>query len=347
MTNNVAEALIAWYDENARVLPWRGFHDAYRTWISEIMLQQTRVDTVIPYYHRFLGRCPTLEVLAKGPEEDVLKAWEGLGYYSRARNLLRGARQVMAEYGGRIPEETEQLIRITGIGPYTAGAIASIAYDRRVPAVDGNVIRVLSRVFGIREDAAKPDIRRRLEELAGELVPASRPGDYNQSVMDLGATICVPGTPDCEACPLQKHCDAYAQGDAAELPVLPQAKPPRVIQYHVLLLRSGERFLLRQRTEKMLQGLWVFPLFEADEGAEVLSAEAVGRKLRLPVSEPVLRGRARHVFTHQIWEMTLWAAQTEKDVEAPGGYAFVTVEEFDQLTFPVAMKAAVAAAKGL
>ena len=234
----ISSALLSWYDCCARNLPWRGFHNAYRTWVSEAMLQQTRVETVLSYYPRFLERFPTLSDLAAADEADVLKAWEGLGYYSRARNLWKGARQVMDQYGGILPRDPEQLRSICGIGPYSAGAIASIAYDIPVPAVDGNVIRVISRIYGIRTDVQEKETRRRIETLAAGLVPSERPGDHNQAVMDLGATICVPGTPDCANCPLSVFCDAFLTGDAADLPVLPKAKPQKCIPYAVLLIRS-------------------------------------------------------------------------------------------------------------
>ena len=192
----ITAALLAWYDRSARTLPWRGIHDPYRTWVSEAMLQQTRVETVLSYYGRFLSRFPDLPSLAAAEEADVLKLWEGLGYYSRARNLLKGARMVMENCGGQRPADPERLRAICGIGPYMAGAIASIAYDIPVPAVDGNVIRVVSRLYGIREDASSSAVRRNIESLAASLIPAERPGDHNQAVMDLGATVCVPGTPD-------------------------------------------------------------------------------------------------------------------------------------------------------
>ena len=348
MSQNLTRQLLDWYAKNGREMPWRvkgGAHfNPYAVWISEIMLQQTRVETVIPYYHRFLALFPTLEALASAPEQDVLKAWEGLGYYSRARNLLRGARQVMEDYHGVIPSDPAELAGITGIGPYTAGAVASIAFDRPVPAVDGNVIRVLSRVFGIREDVGQPSVRRHLDQLAAGLVPADRPGDYNQAVMDLGATVCVPGTPDCGACPLCGFCDAFRAGDAADLPLLPHARPPRLIPYYVLLLRSGSRMLLRQRTEKMLQGLCVFPLLDADRP---LTSETVRKKLHLSVSDPVFHGEARHVFTHQIWQMQIYAAEAAPDTEAPAGYAFVPFEEISSLAVPTAMKGPMSAARSL
>lgn len=336
----ITAALLSWYDRCARVLPWRGFHDAYRTWISEAMLQQTRVETVLSYYDRFLDRFPTLASLAQASESEVLKAWEGLGYYSRARNLWKGAKQVMAEYGGVLPRDPEELRKICGIGVYTAGAIASIAYDIPVPAVDGNVIRVTSRLFGIRTDALVPETRRRIESLAAGLVPAERPGDHNQAVMDLGATVCVPGTPDCSRCPLSAFCDAFRAGDAADLPVLPKARPQKVIPFAVLLIRSGDRVLMRQRAERLLQGLWVFPMIEGEFAPDTLQAQA-GKKLALTLAPLRDAGSARHVFTHQIWQMHLYKTDAEASASAPAGYTFVPVSRLKELALPAAMNAAV------
>ena len=337
----ITAALLAWYDRCARDLPWRGFHNAYRTWVSEAMLQQTRVETVLSYYSRFLDRFPDLPALAAAPEAEVLKAWEGLGYYSRARNLWKGARQVMEEYGGELPPDPEKLGKICGIGPYTAGAIASIAYDIPVPAVDGNVIRVMSRLYGIRTDALEPATRKHIESLAAALVPAERPGDHNQAVMDLGATVCVPGTPDCARCPLSAFCDAFRTGDAASLPVLPKAKPPKVIPYAVLLIRSGDRVLMRRRTEKLLQGLWCFPMLEGEYAADDLLS-AASKKLRLSLSPLKDAGPARHVFTHQVWQMRLYETSAEAAASAPAGYEFIPLNQMKELTLPAAMNAAVA-----
>ena len=335
----ITSALLAWYDRNARTLPWRGIHDPYRTWVSEAMLQQTRVETVLAYYDRFLSRFPDLPSLAAADETEVLKLWEGLGYYSRARNLLKGARMVMEQYGGRLPSDPKQLQGVCGIGPYMAGAIASIAYDIPVPAVDGNVIRVISRLYGIREDAAIPAVRRRIESLAAELVPSERPGDHNQAVMDLGATVCVPGTPDCGRCPLSGFCDAYSRGDAPDLPVLPKARKPKVISWIVLVIRSGSRVLLRRRTEKLLQGLWCFPMLEGGPAPESLPAE-VSSKFRISVANPVDHGKARHVFTHQVWDMSLFSLSAAPDAPAPAGYEYVEISEIKNRAFPAAMNAA-------
>ena len=258
----IGHLLLPWYDRFHRELPWRGVQDPYAIWVSETMLQQTRVETVRSYFPRFMARFPSLAALAQAPLEDVLKCWEGLGYYRRAQNLHRGAQQVMDAYGGRLPADPAALRRITGIGPYTAGAIASIAFGIPCPAVDGNVIRVVSRVAGIREDVAVPSVARQITATAASWIPAQRAGDFNQALMDLGASHCCPGTPDCARCPLASLCNAYATGDAEELPHKSRSTPPRLLPYDVVLLRQENRMLLRQRTENLLQGLWVFPLLE-------------------------------------------------------------------------------------
>lgn len=340
MPAKISPLLLAWYDRHARTLPWRGIHDPYRTWVSETMLQQTRVETVLGYYDRFLARFPTVADLAAAPEDDVLKLWEGLGYYSRARNLHKGAKQVMDEQGGVIPADAEALRKISGIGPYTAGAIASIAFDQPVPAVDGNVIRVVSRLKGIRENMGIPSVRRALEGEAAALVPKERPGDFNQAMMDLGATICVPGTPACEKCPLQSECDAFAAGDAEDLPVLPRKNPPKVLDYAVCLIFSGERVLMRQRTEAMLRGLWVFPMLGGSYPLRQLPG-AVKKLTKLAVTEVQSAGEAKHVFTHQIWQMKLYTMHVPEDAAAPAGYRFIPVAEMDGLAIPTAVKAAV------
>ena len=336
----VSSALLSWYDRNARVLPWRGIHDSYRTWVSEAMLQQTRVETVLPYYSRFLSRFPTLRSLAEADEPDVLKYWEGLGYYSRARNLLAGARQVMRDFNGNLPQDPQKLREISGIGPYMAGAIASIAFDIPVPAVDGNVIRVISRLYNINEDASRPPVRRKIESIAADLVPPERPGDHNQALMDLGSGICVPGTPDCDRCPLSSFCKSHSAGNPADLPVLPKSRPQKVIPWTVLIIRSGNRVLLRLRTEKLLQGLWCFPMIEGcltPEGA----VDAAYKYLGLPTGTPCSCGKSRHVFTHQIWDMSLVSLLSEADSPAPHGYHWIPVPDIRKITLPSAMNAAV------
>lgn len=339
--SEISEPLLAWYDAHARTLPWRGIENPYATWVSETMLQQTRVETVLSYYDRFLARFPTVAALAAAPEADVLKLWEGLGYYSRARNLHRGAKQVMAEFGGELPRDAAALRTISGVGAYTAGAIASIAYGLPVPAVDGNVIRVVSRVAGIRENVGVPSVRRRIEAEAAAMLPPDRPGDFNQALMDLGATVCVPGTPSCERCPLFALCDAYREGDQEDIPELPRKNPPRAIDYDVCLIRFGNRVLMRQRTETMLHGLWVFPMLEGSVAPDAL-ALAVKRRMKVAVRGVTPCGEAKHVFTHQVWRMKLYAMDALTG-DAPDGFRYVSAEERRELAIPTAMRGALRA----
>lgn len=333
-----AEALLRWYDAHRRTLPWRGVRDPYVTWVSEIMLQQTRVETVIPYFERFLRDYPDVKALAAAEEGDVLKHWEGLGYYSRARNLLAGARQVAAEHGGRVPSDPEALRKIRGIGEYTAGAIRSIAFGQKAAAVDGNVIRVITRLTGLSENAMIPSVRREIAARAEALMPEGRPGDFNQALMDLGSGVCVPGTPDCGACPLAAFCVARSEDIAEELPVLPDRRPPVSEDWDVLLIRRGDAMAVRQRTEAMLRGLWVFPAVPGHLRGQALRAaaeEAAG----LPLRRFRDLGEARHIFTHRIWHMRLWLAEAGSE-ELPAGWRWADAAQIAALPFPTAMKKA-------
>ena len=333
----IAQALVDWFTAHGRDYPWRRTTEPWAILVSEIMLQQTTIPTVLRRYEGWMAQFPTPASLAAATEEEALRSWEGLGYYRRARNLHKGAQQVAAEYGGVIPRDVKELLKISGIGEYTAGAIASIAYDQVVPAVDGNVIRVVSRVKGIRENVGIPSVKRRIAQEAAALVPQSRPGDFNQAMMDLGATICVPGTPSCERCPVAALCDAYREGDAEDIPELPRKNPPRVIDYDLCLIFNGDRVLMRQRTETMLQGLWVYPMVEEHHTVKQLPA-IIKRKIGLPVTDVQAAGEAKHIFTHQVWQMKLYTMQTT--AEAPTGWRFVTLEEMEGLTIPTAVKKA-------
>ena len=301
--NAMSAPLLDWYDANKRDLPWRGTKDPYRIWVSEIMLQQTRVAAVLPYYSRWMEALPTVEALAAVDEEKLMKLWQGLGYYSRARNLRKAAGIIAAEYGGRFPESREELLQLPGIGEYTAGAIASIAFGQSVPAVDGNVLRVASRVAEIRENildsAVKKDFQRRMEQA----VPAQRSGEFNQALMDLGATVCLPnGLPLCESCPLQDLCEARRLGIQNELPVRTKKTKRRVEELTVyLLLRDGEIAVRKRPEEGLLAGLWEFPhvsgtLKEA-EAAVPLAAWGLSA---LDWQEKL---QAKHIFTHVEWHM--------------------------------------------
>ena len=313
------QAILTWHDRNARELPWRGQRDPYRIWVSEIMLQQTRAETVIPYYLRFLEHYPTVEALAAAPEEALLKDWEGLGYYSRARNLRRAAQVVAGELEGRFPQTVQGLRALPGIGAYTAGAVASMAFDLPEPAIDGNQSRVLSRLFAIQGEIQSPQVQRRLREQALLLLDRERPGDFNQALMGLGALICLPRSPKCGECPAAPLCLARAQGLERQLPQTAPKTGQRVERRTVALVFWQNKVLVRQRPDRgLLAQLWEFPHFlQAESGAALEEALAeMGVTLKGRRTGP----RARHVFTHLIWEMTGYLCQAASDRVQGGRY---------------------------
>ncbi len=252
--------LLDWYQQNQRSLPWRGHPDPYAVWVSEIMLQQTRVEAVTPYFRRWMERFPSIEALAQAPEQEVLSAWEGLGYYARARNLRRAAQIVVEQHGGELPRDPKQLRALPGIGRYTAGAIASIAFGLDEPALDGNIRRVLARIFNVEEPADSPDGARRLWGLAAKHLPKGQAGEYNQALMDLGATICVPANPRCPICPVRGFCEARKLGVQNQRPVL---KAKRAGPHHVVvggvITRGGRVLLVQRPSNGLLGGMWEFP----------------------------------------------------------------------------------------
>lgn len=310
----LAGPLLAWYDENRRELPWRQNVSAYRTWVSEIMLQQTRVAAAAPYFARFMEAFPTVESLAAADTDAVLKLWEGLGYYSRARNLQKAARIVTERYGGRFPQTYEELIALPGIGDYTAGAILSIAFGQRVPAVDGNVLRLAARISGSERDVLDGKNRAVFRRWMAESMPDTRPGEYNQALMDLGALVCLPGgEPLCGSCPARDFCRARKLGRQRELPVRARKKDKRIEKLTVFLLRRGDGAVaLRQRDKTgLLAMLWEYPhvpgaLDEAQAAAQLAAWGVAPRRW-------VKRLTARHEFTHIRWEMTDYVIETEGD----------------------------------
>jgi A/G-specific adenine glycosylase len=294
--------LLDWYRANRRALPWRATRDPYAIWISEAMLQQTRVETVIPYYQRFLERFPDVETLASADLDDVLGAWAGLGYYSRARNLRRAARKVVDEFGGALPDTTEALRSLPGIGRYTAGAVASIAFDRPEPVVDGNVARVLARVLGIRDDVKSASGARRLWQEAATLARGPHPGDVNQALMELGATVCTPRAPDCPACPLRRRCAAHGAGDPEALPlVAKRATPTPVEAVAGLVLRRGKALAVRRPPSGLLGGLWELPGGELvrKEAPEAGLVRALRERVGLATRALEHAGALEHVFSHR------------------------------------------------
>jgi len=333
----ITKALLSWYDRHKRAFPFRGTEDPYLIWVSEIMLQQTQTGTVSGYFERFARQFPDVFALARAPEEAVLKAWEGLGYYSRVRNLHKAARMVVSEHQGQLPRTKDAWQRLPGVGPYTAAAIASIAFSEPVPAIDGNLTRVICRLFLVAEDPAVPSVKRRIYQLGQELMPGDRPGDMNQALMDLGATLCLPGTPDCPRCPLSAFCKAQKAGVAEELPNLSAKKPPRPVPVAVGLIFCEGKVLLTQRRQALLRGLYVFPLVEGSDEAGELKKHLK----KLGISPPVLQelGQARHIFTHRIWQMRLYMGQIPGP--APGGEGvWADAEGITALPLPGAMRKA-------
>ena len=325
------QMLLEWYDANKRSLPWRGTRDPYRIWLSEIMLQQTRVETVKGYYLRFLERYPDVHALARAESDELLKMWEGLGYYSRARNLHKAAKLV-SKAGGAFPGDVKGLEKLPGIGPYVARAVASIAWDIPVPALDGNQMRVLSRLLGISRVLKTPfDI----EDEAMEALSFSRPGDYNQALMDLGSAVCTPKKPDCDACPLKSICCAYVEGDPEFYPQRPAPVVKKEEERTVCIIECPGGIAIRRRPEGgLLGGLYEFPSFEGylDENeASAALSEAGFKNIRDVRRLP----DAKHVFTHLIWKMRGLYLRADA---APEGFIIVDSAAFAARAFPTALR---------
>lgn len=316
---NRQEALIAWYRAGHRDLPWRTTRDAYRIWLSEIMLQQTRVAAVIPYYERFLAELPTVQDLAAVDDDRLMKLWQGLGYYSRARNLKRAAIEIVQRFGGVLPRTFSELLTLPGIGRYTAAAIASIAFGERVPAVDGNVLRVTARLDDDARDIADPAVKDAVFEALSADMPEAA-GEFNQAMMELGAVICLPnGEPLCERCPLADMCKARQNGTVRLRPVKSPKRKRKVEPMTVLVLRHGDAFLIRKRPKTgLLAGLYELPHLEGAQssGDAMKSAAAMGLR---PVGEITQYDRV-HIFTHKEWHMRVYACAVSGD--APEGYVW-------------------------
>jgi len=339
---SMALLLLAWWDENRADLPWRRTSDPYAIWVAEVMLQQTQIATVIAYYHRWLAQFPMVEALAAAPLTQVLKLWEGLGYYSRARNLHAAAQTVVADYDGRLPTTAHELQKLKGIGRYTAGAVASIAFNEAVPVVDGNVIRVLTRLFDLAEPVTETAVKNQLWSLAADLVPAERPGDYNQALMELGQTVCLPAAPRCHACPLADHCLARRRGTQLERPV----KPPRLATPHydvvaAVIWRGDGRFLIAQRPlEGLLGGLWEFPGGKMEDGETL--PQALRREIREELALEIDVGRPlrpiKHAYTH--FRITLhpfhacWLSGEPQHLGV-ADHAWVSLDDLDRYPFAV------------
>lgn len=312
--------LLMWYREHARVLPWRSEPTPYRVWVSEIMLQQTRVAAVLGYYQRFMEALPTVADLAAVPEDELMKLWQGLGYYSRARNLQKAARQIMEEHGGVFPSEYKDIRALSGVGDYTAGAISSIAFGLPAPAVDGNVLRVVARITGDDGDITTPVMKKRVTAMLEEVIPVDAPGEYNQGLMELGATVCLPnGAPLCGQCPARAFCRAYLEHRTEELPVKAAKKARRVEERLVYLIFHENWVALRRREKKgLLAGLWEYPNELADSTA--LEQWGIVERERHPA------GIGKHIFTHIEWHMRAVAVEAEYS-DLPEGWVWADRQE--------------------
>ena len=338
---NISPALLNWFYENQRVLPFRTDPSPYHVWLSEIMLQQTRVSAALPYYERFLAALPDIPALAACEEEKLNKLWEGLGYYSRVRNLQKAARIVCEQYGGELPADYDAIRALPGIGDYTAGAICSISFGIPVPAVDGNVLRVFSRLYNDPGVITDPAVKKAFTARVMEHQPPAAPGDYNQALMELGALVCVPnGAPLCEQCPLERLCQARAAGTALSLPQKAAPKARKLEDLTVALVESPAGFLIQQRPEKgLLAGLWQPLLWEGTAmTAEQLSAALTALGIH-GVTEVKPIPKAKHIFSHIEWRMTGYTVTVEAQ-PAPDGWIWATREQLQtEYTLPGAFKA--------
>ena len=343
--------LLHWYETEKRDLPWRKDQDPYKIWVSEIMLQQTRVDTVIPYFERFINQFPTIEALAEAEEDKVLKAWEGLGYYSRARNLQAAVREVHERYDGKVPDTKEEISSLKGVGPYTSGAILSIAYDVPEPAVDGNVMRVLSRILSIWEDIAKPSSRKVFEEAVRQLISTEDPSSFNQALMELGALICTPSSPSCLLCPVRDHCHAFHEGTINELPVKTKKKTMRHVHLAAAVVRTekDEVIIKKRPPEGLLANLWEFPNTElSGMGSprvelELFLKQEYGLDVYLE-TEPF--AKIQHVFSHLTWDIDVYEGKVSSSELKKENSRLAKAEEVEDYAFSVSHQKIWKKAKG-
>jgi len=308
--NSLARLLLAWYRRYGRVLPWRNHPDPYAVWVSEIMLQQTRVETVIPYFEKWMRLFPTAQALAQADERHVLQAWEGLGYYSRARNLHAAAKMVCEQFNGKLPRNLDDLRRLPGVGRYTVGAIASMAFGMDEPTLDGNLRRVFSRLFDVTTPADSPIGEKILWELAAQNLPKGKAGDYNQALMDLGATICLPKNPRCLLCPLSEPCLARQRGTQLARPILkPKKQTPHVLQAAAVILRRGRVLLAQRAADGLLGGMWEFPTARVESDLPEEARRALATTYGLDVIIQKKLGSIRHAYTHFKVEESVYACE--------------------------------------
>jgi A/G-specific adenine glycosylase len=352
LRQQVRDRLLAWAHAHRRDLPWRGERDSYRVWVSEVMLQQTRVETVIPYYRRFLSRFPTLRSLAEAELDDVLKAWEGLGYYARARNLHRAARRVMEHHGGQLPADRQTLLALSGIGPYTVGAILSLAFGQDAAVLDGNVRRVLSRLFAVDGDPRSAATRRKLWNLVEALLPPGQAGPFNEALMDLGATVCTPHDPRCADCPLSEGCQGHQSGDPDRYPTRVQRRPLPHYDVAAGVIWRGDQLLISKRhTDDLLGGLWELPggTRESGETLEECLVREVREELGIEIAVGDLMMAVRHAYSHfRVTIHVFHCRYLSGQPQALGcaDWRWVRPDELDDFAFPAADRRIISSLRG-
>lgn len=340
--DEIVTPLITWYHKNRRDMPWRADKEPYHVWVSEIMLQQTRVEAVIPYYERFMKQFPTVEALAACDDEALFKAWEGLGYYSRARNLKKAAQTICEEYKGQFPNEYEEIFRLSGIGAYTAGAISSIAFEKAHAAVDGNVLRVITRLTQDCSDIMDTRFRRQVTEELEKIYPLKERGDFTQSLMELGAVVCVPnGKPKCGECPLAFGCGAYQNNTQLEYPVKKKKAARKIEEKTILILTFQNKTAIDKRSQTgILSGLWELPNIDGKQTKQQIRKWLADKKITAGNIRRLSNGRRqlKHIFTHVEWHMTCWAVDCES-VREGNGFTWVSSEQLEnEIALPTAFK---------
>lgn len=322
--------LLDWYDAHARILPWRESPTPYRVWVSEIMLQQTRIEAVIPYFERFLNALPTLVDLSKADDGTLSKLWEGLGYYHRVRNMKLAAIICMNQYLGELPSTYDELIKLPGIGAYTAGAIASIAFKQRVPAIDGNVLRVFSRIVFSEDDILKEKTKKKFQSIVLDYLPIHRPDDFNQAIMEIGQLVCIPnGAPKCDICPLSKHCIAYQRGLQDTLPIKQSKKKRRIEAHTILLFIHDEKVLLHHRDETGL----LASLYEFINIPEALSHDEVIKRIEnkgLFIKKMIALHPNKHIFSHVEWHMEGYIICLDEKIEVDDTHVWASHDEMEE-----------------
>lgn len=337
---NIVEPLLQWYSANERILPWRQNTDPYRVWVSEIMLQQTRVETVIPYYERFMERFPTIQSLARSDDEEMLKLWEGLGYYSRVRNLKKAAQVICSEYEGKFPQDFEVILKLPGIGTYTAGAISSIAFEKARAAVDGNVLRVITRLTENVQDITDIKFRKQITEELEKVYPQTRRGDFTQSLMELGAMVCVPnGAPKCQECPLNMLCGACRNQTQMQYPVKKKKAQRKIEKKTILILLHEDKIALSKRSEEgLLSGMWELPNLKGNKSEKEIIQWLSDREIAAERRQQTERIQKKHIFSHIEWHMECEIMNC-CEVGTDNIFTWVTKEQLQkEIALPTAFK---------